>query len=192
MFGHHQAKREKKRLTRQNEALQAEVDRFKDNDKNGFQEHQQQILSQEEAQKERDRIARLEGQKIQEEFMGRDWKGLDPVHRASLQESANAQIAKDVGSYEKRLLAQQGHRGVRGGSAYAQKRDLARLGTEAQQQTGRELTNLDANTRLNNMAAAYNVEQGEVAQGGIRHQMAQHDVESYDQKKYQKWLAEQA
>jgi hypothetical protein len=198
MFGYHKAKREKKRAKREREALQQEIDLLKqerEKQPSGIEEHrthQEQINEIAKEQKERDKIAQQEGRERAEELLNRDYKGLGDVQRRSLQESANSQINKDIQGYEKRLLAQQGRRGVKGGAAYAQQQDLARLGTEAQQQMQRDLSVLDADLALKKLAAAYNVEQGEVGQEALRQQMARDVLSSYDQKRYNKWLAEQA
>lgn len=196
MFGKHKAKREKKRAQRERDALQDEINKMKsDQQQSPLDEHathQQNINKISSEQKERDKQAQQEGRERAEELMNRNYKGLTDVQRGALQESANSQINRDVQGYEKKLLAQQGRRGVRGGAAYAQKQDLARLGTEAQQQMQRDLSTLDADLALRKIAAAYNIEQGEVGQEALRQQMSKDILESYDAKKYNKYLAEQA
>lgn len=196
MFGYHKAKREKKRAKREREALQEEIERLKqEKQTDPVQEqrtHQEQVNQLANEQKGRDQEAVKEGTKRFDELINRDYKGLSDNQRRVLQESSDAQINKDIQGYEKRLLAQQGRRGVKGGAAYAQQQDLARLGAEAQQQMQRDLSALDADLVMRKIAAAYNVEQGEVAQEALRQQMARDVLGSYDQRKYQKWLAEQA
>lgn len=196
MFGYHKAKREKKRAKRERAALQEEIERLKqEKQTDPVQEqrtHQEQVNQLANEQKGRDQEAVKEGTKRFDELINRDYKGLSDNQRRVLQESSDAQINKDIQGYEKRLLAQQGRRGVKGGAAYAQQQDLARLGAEAQQQMQRDLSALDADLVMRKIAAAYNVEQGEVAQEALRQQMARDVLGSYDQRKYQKWLAEQA
>lgn len=196
MFGYHKAKREKKRAKREREALQADIERLKREQQidpvKEQQTIQEQINQTANEQKERDKIAREEGKKYADEVLSREYEGLTKHQRGSLQESADAQINRDIQGYEKKLLAQQGRRGVRGGAAYAQKQDLARMGTEAQTQMQRDLSTLDADLALKKLAAAYNIEQGEVGQEALRQQMARDTLKSYDERKYQKWLTEQA
>lgn len=191
MFGRHKAKREKKRLKKEKEAMQQEIDRLK-SEQEKAPNHQDEINRLAAEQKNKDKTAQQEGRERAEELLNRDYKGLTDVQRGALQQSANSQINRDIQGYEKKLLAQQGRRGVRGGAAYAQKQDLARLGTEAQQQMQRDLATLDADLVLRKIAAAYNIEQGEVGQEALRQQMAKDVLESYDAKKYNKYLAEQA
>lgn len=196
MFGYHKAKREKKRAKREREALQADIDRLKKQQQTDpvkeERSHQEQVNQIAGDQKERDQLAREEGKQYADELLNRHYEGLGKTQRGSLQESANAQINRDIQGYEKKILAQQGRRGVKGGAAYAQQQDLARLGTEAQQQMQRDLSTLDSDLALKKLAAAYNIEQGEVGQESLRQQMARDVLGSYDQRKYQKWLAEQA
>lgn len=196
MFGYHKARREKKRAKREKLAMQEEVNRLKQEKLvDPVQEqktHQEQVNQISNEQLGRDQQAQQRGTERFDELMNRGYKGLEDTQRRSLQESANSQINKDIQGYEKKILAQQGRRGVKGGAAYAQQRDLAQLGTEAQQQMQRDLSTLDADLVLRKIAAAYNVEQGEVGQEALRQQMARDTLGSYDQKKYQKWLAEQA
>ena len=196
MFGYHKARREKKRAKREKLAMQDEVNRLKQEKLvDPVQEqktHQTQVNQVADEQRGRDLEAQQKGTQRFDELMNRGYKGLEDTQRRALQESANSQINKDIQGYEKKILAQQGRRGVKGGAAFAQQQDLARLGTEAQQQMQRDLSTLDADLVLRKIAAAYNVEQGEVGQEALRQQMARDTLGSYDQKKYQKWLAEQA
>lgn len=196
MFGHHKRKREKKRHKREQQAMQSEIDRLKKEQQTDpvteQRTHQEQINQVAADQKGRDQVARQEGKEYSDELLNRQYEGLGKVQRQGLQESANAQIGRDIQGYEKKLLAQQGRRGVKGGAAYAQQADLARMGADAQQQTQRDLSALDSDLAMRKLAAAYNIEQGEVGQEALRQQMAKDTLESYDQRKYQKWLAEQA
>ena len=195
MFGRHKAKREKKRSQRRESALQEEINNLKTAPKDPVDEirEQQQHTDKIAAdQKERDRIAREEGKLRADEILSREYKGLGDNQRRNLQESSNAQINRDIQGYEKKLLAQQGARGLKGGTAFAQKQDLARMGVDAQQQTQRDLSALDSDLALKKLAAAYNIEQGSVGEEALRRQMAQDSMDAYDNKKYQKWLADQA
>lgn len=203
-FGHKAKKKRKKEKVRnaaQQRAQQEEIDRLKalgvpsqQTTVNQIAEEQRQadIIGQERKSKEQ--AAREEGRKYAEDVLGREYHGLNPKQRLNLQESANAQINRDIQGYRQKLHAQQGRRGVRGGSgtAHHQERELARLGQETQGQFQRDLSELDAELALRKAAAAFNIEQGNVGQEIQRNQAALNTLQSYDQKKYQKYLAEQA
>jgi hypothetical protein len=196
MFGYHKAKREKRRAKRQQQALQSEINNLKQRQNaDPVQEqktHQAQINEVAADQRERDLEAQQRGDQRYQDLRSQYSKGLEDKQRRVLQESANSQINRDIQGYEKKLLAQQGRRGVKGGAAFAQQQDLARLGSEAQQQMQRDLSVLDSELAMRQAAAAYNVQQGEIAQEALRNQMAKDTLESYDQRKYQKWLASEA
>ena len=195
MFGPIRARREKKRYKRDIAELRQELENAKKTQPNASQEmasHQEQVNKLANEQKDKDKLTREEGKKYADEVLAREYQGLNPKQRQSLQESANYQIDKDIQNYQRKLSGQQGGRGVQGGAAYAQRQDLARLGGEAQQQMQRDLTSLDAELAMKKAAAAYNIEQGAVADDQLRNQMALDTLNSYDQRKYQKWLSEQA
>lgn len=195
MFGQIRARREKKRYKRDIAELRQELENAKKTQPNASQEmasHQEQVNKLANEQKDKDKLTREEGKKYADEVLAREYQGLNPKQRQSLQESANYQIDKDIQNYQRKLSGQQGGRGVQGGAAYAQRQDLARLGGEAQQQMQRDLTSLDAELAMKKAAAAYNIEQGAVADDQLRNQMALDTLNSYDQRKYQKWLSEQA
>lgn len=195
MFGQIRARREKKRYKRDIAELRQELENAKKTQPNASQEmasHQEQVNKLANEQKDKDKLTREEGKKYADEVLAREYQGLNPKQRQSLQESANYQIDKDIQNYQRKLSGQQGSRGVQGGAAYAQRQDLARLGGEAQQQMQRDLTSLDSELAMKKAAAAYNIEQGEVANDQLRNQMALDTLNSYDQRKYQKWLSEQA
>lgn len=192
MFGHYKRKRQKN----ERDALQGEVNRLKaDQNIDPVQEargYQSQVNQLADDQKKRDQIARQEGRLESDDYLNREYKGLGTQQRNNLQETANAQIARDIQGYDKRLLGQQGKRGVMGGAAYAQRADLARIGTEAQQQVQRDISSLDAEAAKQKLAQAYNIETGAVGQEAFRQQGAKDLLENNEQKKYQKWLTEQA
>ncbi len=196
MFGQHKARRNKRRAKEQQLALQQEVDRLKkERELDPIQEHkqnQEQINQITEDQKLKDQDAIKQGRERFEELMTRPYKGLEDNERRVLQESSDANINRDLQGYQKRLLAQQGRTGVKGGAAFAQQQDLNRMGIDAQQQMQRDLSSLDRDLYMRKLAAAYNMEQGEVGQAALRQQMASDLLQSYDQKRYQKYLADQA
>ncbi len=188
--------REQGRSDRKNYEMQKEIDKLnkeaKEDPEMEFQRKRNQtnILAQD--QKERDDAARKEGRTYADELLSRDYKGMSDQQRQNQTESANAQINRDVQGYEKKLLAQQGRRGVGGGAAFAQRQDLARAGLQAQQQSQRDISDRDSNMATANRTAAYNVEQGNVAQDLLRRQMAQEEIDNDDEKKYLRKLSEES
>jgi hypothetical protein len=167
-------------------------DESNEDQRSGIQKERELTNELSDEQKQRDLEARREGKTYSDEVLNREYQGLTPNQRNVAQETSNAQIGRDVHGYEKKLLAQQGARGLKGGSAYAQQRDLARMGLEAQQQTSRDLSSLDADLALRKLAAAYNIEQANVGQSQYRNEQAREDVDAYNNRRYQKRLAEQA
>lgn len=138
----------------------------------------------ERAKQERS-ASREEGWKHGEDIMSRKTVGLDPEVRRSLQFEANKGIQRNMQSANRRLLGDQGQRGItnKSGVAYAQQRDLQKLGNEAQGQAERDLTKLDKDLELKNKAAIFNVSQGEAAQTNLDRQKAADDLHLYDERK---------
>jgi len=132
------------------------------------------------------------GKSRADEILGRRYQGIDPTQRRNMEETANQGINRQIQGYQRQLTAQQGQRGVRGGAAYAQNADLARMGTEAQGQYQRDLSNLDSDLALKKLAAAYNIEQGEASQGNLDRQMSLDEKRFKQEKKRQEALTKQA
>ncbi len=137
------------------------------------------------------KAARQEGRAYADEVLSRNYQGLNPMQRQAMEESGKAKLNRDVQGYQRKLLANQGRAGIRGGAAYAQQADLARAGLDAQQQLYRDLENLDAETAMKKLAAAFNIEQGEAAQSQADKQLAYDDLRYEQEKKRQKALEDQ-
>lgn len=192
-FGAIRAKRKAKKYKREaEEARRQSSEAAKANPEQDRQSYQAEINRIAEEQRQKERTTREEGRKYAEEVLQREYPGLNEGQRRNLQEEANYQISRDIQGYQQKLSGQQGMRGVRGGAAFAQQQELARLGSDAQTQIQRDLSKLDSELALKKAAAAYNIEQGEVGQEQLRHQQAIDILNSYDQRKYQKMLADQA
>ena len=92
-----------------------------------------------------------EGQKKEAmEEINTPTKGLSPIQRQSMQETANKQIAGQLQNYQKMLSGSQGWRGVRGGKGHA---DANRQALNAQTQVQRDLNIQDADLSMQRLAA---------------------------------------
>jgi len=172
MFGYPRAKREKKKAENARQELQRERDRL-ENAKPGYDEKVKQYASNQAQQFRQEREqGRERGRAYGEEFLGRDIQGLTPTQRRSMEESAQKKLNRESQGLQRRLLAQQGSRGVRGGAAYAQQADLARATGEAQQQYMRDIDQMDADIALKKLGALFGIEQGEAAQSQLDRQLA--------------------
>ncbi len=192
VFGAIKAKRQAKKYKKEAEEARRQSEANRANPEQDRQSYQAEINRIAEEQRQKERATRAEGKKYADEVLAREYPGLNEGQRRNLQEEANYQISRDIQGYQQKLSGQQGMRGVRGGAKFAQQQELARLGSDAQQQIQRDLSKLDSELALKKAAAAYNIEQGELGQEQLRHQQAIDILNSYDQRKYQKMLADQA
>ena len=103
-----------------------------------------------------------------------------------MEESAKYKLNREMQGHQRRLLAQQGSRGVKGGAAYAQQADLARAGQEAQGQYMRDIDQMDADVALKKLGALFGIEQGEAAQSTLERQLALDMARMDDERKKQK------
>ena len=129
---------------------------------------------------------RERGRAYGEEVMGRDVRGLTPRQRQSMEESSQQKINRQMQGYQRSLVGQQGGRGIRGGAAYAQQADLARTGLEQQQQTLRDINQMDADIALKKLAAQFGIESGEAAQSQYDRQRAEDQLRMEDKMKRQR------
>jgi hypothetical protein len=123
-----------------------------------------------------------------EEFMGRNFQGLNPTQRRLAEERGRQGINREVQGMQRQLVANQGRRGIRGGAAYAQQADLARMGTQSQQELQRDIEQQNQDMALKRMAATYAMGQGEVAQRQTDRQLALEQAELAQEKKRQRKL----
>ena len=129
------------------------------------------------------------GRERAEELFNRPKIGLTPEERSAIQFEANRGIKRAEQSANRRLLGEQGMRGISGksGVAYAQQRDMARQANEARGQAQRDLMKLDEDRKLKNMAAQFSIEQGEAAQSQLDRQIAQDQLRLDDERKRQRY-----
>lgn len=157
---------------------------LKESESNIQEEANKQAASMKEKRKE----DRSEGRQYAEEVLSRDVQGLTPEQRKNMESSGQRRLNRDIQGYQRQLTAQQGKSGIRGGAAYAQNADLARIGQEAQGQFQRDLSNLDSDLALKKLAAMFNIEQGEAAQGQTERQMAIDTLQLENERKRQRYL----
>lgn len=198
MFGYHKAKREKKRLQRQMGDLKKQQKSFS-KDQIAYDKEQQSAqktqADERAAQMAEDRkVGRQEGrQHVMELFNDPTITGMDPNKRNALQYEANKQIQRQHQSANRRLLGDQGARGIvgKGGVGYAQQRDLQRLADENYGQARRDIDKLEADQRLKNVAAIFAGEQGEAAQRQLDKQLALDELKLDDERKRQRRFEDQ-
>lgn len=135
--------------------------------------------------------ARQEGRQHAEELLNDpSIVGMDPKRYKTMQYEANKQIQRAHQSANRKLLGEQGMRGVtgKGGVGYAQQRDLMRMADEAYGQSTRDLNKLNDDLRMKKIASIFAGEQGEAAQAMLDKQLAQ-DQLNYEEerKKNQLW-----
>jgi hypothetical protein len=191
MFGYHKAKRERKRAKREMEDLkkQQEAWQVQKPEVEKERENYVQQAATDQAQKYREerKTAREEGRKYAEEVLNRDVQGLTPSQRLAMEEGGSRKINRQMQGYERKLLAQQGRGGVRGGAAYAQQADLARAGSEAQAQHLSDIGQMDADIALKKLAAMFNIEQGEASQAQLDRQLALDELRLEEERKRQRY-----
>lgn len=150
---------------------------------------QNKYVSQATGQMRKDREqARGYGQKVSQDLFNRNVQGLAPKQRSAMQYEADRQIQRTLEDQNRKLLGDQGMRGIigKGGVGYAQQRDLQRMGMEAQGQATRDLDRLDADLALKKLAAMFNVEQGEVANAQLDKQLALDELSLADERRRQR------
>lgn len=167
-----------------NKRLQKEMASDKKFDKqvNALENQYNQRLSQ----------GREEGRRYADQFMNRQFQGLQPQQRQALQETANSQLQRDLQNQNRMLMGSQGRAGVRGGAAFAQRAELGRQAMQAQQQMQRDLSQLDADERRANMGMAYGIESGEAANRLLTRQRAEDMQEARNLERMQNKQASRA
>ncbi len=184
MFGYHKAKRERKRAQKQAEVAQEQLPQ-----EASKEQIKQQVAEDVKEAKESRKQAREEGKEYAESFLKSDVQGLDPKEKAAMQYEANKQVKRSQQAASRKLLGQQSAYGVGGksGVAYAQQRDLQKMGQESQAQNLRDIDRLDKETALKNKAAMMAIIQGEASQDALDRQIALDMLKLEEEKKKQKY-----
>lgn len=142
-------------------------------------------------QAKRDREeGRKSGRAYAEDVLNRQVTGLDPKKRSAMQYEANKGIQRTLQGANRKLLGDQGQRGIvgKGGVGYAQQRDLQRAGVDAQSGVTRDLDKLDSDLSLKKLAAMFNIEQGEASQNQLDRQMALDELHLSNERKRQRGI----
>lgn len=195
MFGYHKARRERKKQKREMENLKKEQEYWSPQKQEAQRQQNEALKNQAyEETKKMEQIrdtARDKGKKRAEEVFSRDVEGLTPQQKKNMESTAQRRLNRDMQGYERKLLAQQGRAGVKGGAAYAQQADLARIGSEAQGQYQRDLSQLDSDLSLKKLAAMFNIEEGEAAQAQLDRQLAIDEANLENERIRQRWIEDQ-
>ena len=193
MLGYHKRNREKRQLKRDKAELEQKRSTFEAESPTRMKEEadfkKNQMNENIEASKNQRRQAREEGREYAEGLISRKVQGLDPGERNAMQYEANKGIQRSTQQANRKLLGQQAQRGIggRSGVAYAQQKDLNRMGMEARGGVERDLNKLDADLAMKKLAAMFNIEQGEAAQAGLDRQLASDELRyDEDQKRARK------
>lgn len=191
MFGHHKAKRQKKRMKAQQAAFDQEKEAWKNDPirEKEASDLQNQQVADKSAQSKADRAtAREEGRADTEAFLNKDIQGLDPVKRQAMQYEANKGIQRSQQSANRKLLGDQATHGIvgKGGVGYAQQRDLQKLGMEAKSGVHRDLDKLNSDLALKKKAAIFAGGEGHASQTQLDKQLAVDELQLADERKRQR------
>ncbi len=194
MFGDHARRREKNRDAKYLNKLR--VERATNNSQKTAAAPApltiQEMANKQVGQMKTDRDAdRIKGKARADEVLSRDVEGLTPQQKKDLESDGQRRLNRDMQGYDRQIVANQGRNGIKGGAAYAQRADLARIGQEAQGQYRRDLSKLDSDLKLKKLAAGFNIEEGEAAQGTLDRQMALDEQNLEQERKRQRMLEDQ-
>jgi hypothetical protein len=191
MFGHHKAKREKKRLKREQQNFANEKQQYDqgalEREKQASDLQNQQAAEKAAQAKTERQGAREEGRADTESFLRKDYSGLglDPKQRSAMQYEANKAIQRGHQSSNRKLLGNQSQSGIlgKGGVGYAQQRDLQRMASDAYAGVDRDLTKLDKDLELKKMAAIYAGGEGHASQSQLDKQLALDELQLAEEKR---------
>lgn len=152
--------------------------------------NEQQIAQNVQKSKENRNIAFGEGVEKGKKFFAERPSGLDPKERQSMQYEAQRQIQRQTQGAERKLLGEQGRRGILGksGVAYQQHRDLGRIGQEAENQSLRDIEKLDSDLGMKQLAANFAIGQGEAGQQQLDYQLQEDKLRMEEDRKRQRAL----
>lgn len=192
MFGEH---RRNRRIRKENKRKESQL-AFERADREGqqlpVQEYQNlRNESSQAAQRERPQrdTRRQEHMRTSREEVTQNLPGLTDQQRLALQEKASAQINRDLDRHNREILSNAGSRGIRGGSVYAQQKDLAQRGLDARRAFERDLAEKDIDLQQQRLAAVLSQTEGKVAQDLAEEQKAQDWLEARREQRRQQALA---
>lgn len=172
-------------------ALQGEVERLRNVEGTDYNALRTQARTHANEMRNTESQGREEGRKRGEEFLSRNFTGLTPEQRQEYESQANRKINREVERNQRELIGKQGRSGLRGGTAFAQKAELARLGHEARQDAQSSVRNLDNDLALKKMASQFAIEEGGAAQRLLNEQQAMDELRLDEERKKQRRYEQQ-
>lgn len=197
MFGHHKAKREKRRLKREQESFNQQKTDWENQAperEKQFNDQRKQQVSEKAAQSEATRsAAREKGRNELKNFLKEPVEGLDPQHKQALQYEANKGIKRSYQNANRKLLGEQGQRGIQGqgGVGFAQQMTLQDMARQNQGQVTRDVNKLDHDVALKRQAQIFAGGEGEAAQALLDNQIAEDELNLMDERKRQRSFEDQ-
>jgi hypothetical protein len=183
--------KKRKEEKNKNKQLRSEVERLRNVEGPDYNALRSQARTHANEMRQTESLGREEGKKRGEEFLSRNFQGLTPQQRQEYESQANRKINREVEKNQRELIGKQGRSGLRGGSAYAQKADLARLGHEARQDAQSSIRNLDTDLSLKKMASQFAIEEGGAAQRLLNEQLALDELRLDEERKRQRRYEQQ-
>lgn len=177
--------KKRKKEQKKAKALQGELNRVRQEEGPDLNTMRQQAKTHAEEMHQTEQKGREEGRKRQEEFFGRNFEGLTAKDRARHESDAARRINREIASHRKEIIGKRGHHGMRGGSAYAQEADLARLGHEAHNEARSAIQGMDRDLALKKQAAAFAVEEGGASGRLMNEQAALDELKLENERKKQ-------
>lgn len=197
MFGHHKAKREKKRLKREQEAFNQQKTEWENQSparEKQFNEQRKQQIGEKTAQSEATRsAAREKGRNELKNFLKESVEGLNPQHKQALQYEANKGIKRSYQNANRKLLGEQSQNGIggQGGVGFAQQMSLQDMARQNQGQVTRDINKLDNDVALKRQAQIFAGGEGEAAQAMLDNQIAEDELNLMDERKRQRSFEDQ-
>lgn len=131
------------------------------------------------------------GREQGEEFGKRQFQGYTPEERNREEAMAARATQKKIQKAERDIIGKGGHHGRRGGSVYAQKADLERMGLESHNEAQDAIRRADKELALKNEARQFAIEQGGGTGAIERHQQALNELNLAKEKKKQRRYEDQ-
>lgn len=191
MFGHYTAsvKTDKKKKNTSQVPQQSPEDK----EKADKQKRESDIAQRVASDKQKRNTSEQEGKEKGKSLYNEEVPGLGDEKRSALKYEASRNIDRSLQKADRKLLGEQSRRGIvgKGGVGYAQRRDLHNMALEAQGGAQRDLTNLDEETRMKQLAQIFAAGQGEASQAMLDEQKAIDQLEHEEERKRQREFEDQ-
>jgi len=197
MFGHHKAKREKRRMKREQESFTQQKNDWENQAperEKQFNEQRKKQVSEKAAESEATRNAGWEkGINKTRDFLKEPVEGLDPQHKQALQYEANKGIKRSYQNANRKLLGEQSQNGIQGqgGVGFAQQMTLQDMARQNQGQIARDVNKLDHDVAIKRQAQIFAGGKGEEAQSLLDTQAAEDELNLMDERKRQRSFEDQ-